>query len=183
MQILLLYATHEGQTQKITGFVAGRLAQQGHTVTTANTSAGGALPDPGRFDAILVAASVHLGRYQPAVIEFVSAHRATISARANAFLSVSLAAAGHEPEDVDGLKKCVADFAQASGWTPRLVHHAAGAFRYSAYGFITRYVMKYIAYRKGAPTDTHHDYELTDWDDVARFADAFGSGTGTLTRT
>jgi len=36
-------------------------------------------------------------------------------------------------------------------------------------------VMKYIAWRKGAPTDTHRDYELTDWDDVARFADTFAS--------
>ena len=33
--------------------------------------------------------------------------------------------------------------------------------------------MKYIAYRKGAPTDTTRDYELTDWNDVARFVDSF----------
>lgn len=181
MRILLLYGTQEGQTQKISSFVADRLRQQGHEVTTADASAEGVHPDPRTFDAILIAASVHLGRYQRAVIEFVTEHRATISARANAFLSVSLAAAGHEPDDIGGLKKCVADFVQASGWTPQLVHHIAGAFRYSAYGFLTRCVMKYIAYRKGAPTDTHHDYELTDWDDVARFAATFGSAT-TATR-
>ena len=35
--------------------------------------------------------------------------------------------------------------------------------------------MKYEAYRRGVPTDTHHDYELTDWDDVARFADSIES--------
>jgi menaquinone-dependent protoporphyrinogen IX oxidase len=35
--------------------------------------------------------------------------------------------------------------------------------------------MKYIAYRKGAPTDTQRDHELTDWDDLAGFADIFGS--------
>jgi hypothetical protein len=33
--------------------------------------------------------------------------------------------------------------------------------------------MKYSAYRKGAPTNTHYDYELTD--DVARFAGTFAS--------
>jgi menaquinone-dependent protoporphyrinogen oxidase len=86
MRILLLYGTEQGQTQKIAGFVAERLTQQGHEVMTADASAEGSLPDPRQFDAMLIAASVHLGRYQHAVIDFVREHRATISARANAFL-------------------------------------------------------------------------------------------------
>jgi menaquinone-dependent protoporphyrinogen oxidase len=175
MHILVVYGTNEGQTQKIARFVSERLARQGHQVVTADASEAPALPDPRRFEAVLVAASVHLGRYQPAVIQFVREQRAAISARANAFLSVSLAAAGHGAEDVAGLKKCVAEFVQASGWTPQRVHHVGGAFRYTAYGLLTRCVMKYIAWRKGAPTDTQRDYELTDWDDVARFADTFTS--------
>ena len=175
MQILMVYGTNEGQTQKIARFVSERLTRQGHQVVTADASEAADLPDPRRFEAVLVAASVHLGRYQPAVIQFVREQRAAISARANAFLSVSLSAAGHEATDVAGLQKCVADFVQASGWTPQRVHHVAGAFRYSAYGSLTRYVMKYIASRKGAPTDTRRDHELTDWDDVARFADTFAS--------
>jgi len=173
MQILLVYGTNEGQTEKIAAFVADRLARCGHQVTTVSASDARTTPDPHRFDAMLVAASVHLGRYQPAVIHFVRSHHAAIGARSNAFLSVSLSAAGHESDDRRGLQKCVADFVQATGWTPELVHHVAGAFRYTTYGFLTRCVMKYIAWRKGAPTDTHHDYELTDWEDVARFAERF----------
>jgi menaquinone-dependent protoporphyrinogen oxidase len=175
MQILLVYGTNEGHTQKIAAFVANHLQRHGHHVTTANASDARTPPDPHRFDAVLVAASVHLGRYQAAVTEFVRNHRAAISARVNGFLSVSLAAAGHEPDDIGGLKKCVADFVQATGWTPQVIHHVAGAFRYTAYRFLTRCVMRYIAYRKGAPTDTHHDYELTDWDDLTRFADRFAA--------
>jgi menaquinone-dependent protoporphyrinogen oxidase len=182
MQILLVYATTEGQTQKIAAFVANRLARQGHEVVTANAGDARALPDPRLFDAILIAASVHLGSYQAAVLRFVREHRAAISARANAFLSVSLAAAGHEPDDVSGLKQCVADFVQATGWVPHRIHHVAGAFRYTAYHFLTRCVMKYIAFRKGAPTDSHYDHELTDWDDLACFADTFGSAE-VVTRT
>ena len=175
MQILLVYGTTEGQTQKLASFVSERLNGQGHQVTNVSACEVDTHLDPGRFDAVLIAASVHLGRYQAAVIEFVRKHRAAISGRANAFLSVSLSAAGDEPDDIGGLEKCVANFVQASGWRPQLVHHVAGAFRYSAYGLLTRYVMKYKAYRRRAPTDTHHDYELTDWDDVARFADTFAS--------
>ena len=36
--------------------------------------------------------------------------------------------------------------------------------------------MKYIASRKGAPTDVRRDHELTDWDDLARFVDEFLAG-------
>ncbi len=174
MQILVVYGTSEGQTRKIASFLSERLTRRGARVVTADAADADA-PDPRGFDAILVAASVHLGRYQPAVIRYVRAHHAAISARANAFLSVSLAAAGHEPEDRAGLDKCVADFVQASGWLPQRVHHAAGAFRYTAYGLLIRCVMRYKAYRRGAPTDTRYDYELTDWDDVARFADTFAT--------
>ncbi len=181
MQVLLVYGTTDGQTQKIAAYLADRLARQGHQVVTANAGDAGMLPEPRRFDAILIAASVHLGRYQPTVIQFVRDHRAEISARTNAFLSVSLAAAGHEPDDIAGLQKCVAGFVQASGWTPQRVHHVAGAFRYTAYHVLTRCVMKYIAYRKGAPTDTRHDHELTDWHDLGRFIDKFVSSEA-LTR-
>jgi len=173
MQVLLVYGTTDGHTQKIAGFVADRLGRHGHQVVVANAGDGRPFPDPRIFDAILVAASVHLGRYQPAVIRFVRERRAAISARANAFLSVSLSAAGHDPDDVAGLQSCVANFMRATGWAPHRIHHVAGAFRYTAYHFLTRYVMKYKAYRKGAPTDTRHDYELTDWDDLARFVDTF----------
>jgi hypothetical protein len=48
-----------------------------------------------------------------------------------------------------------------TGWSPKLIHHVAGAFRYTSYDFLKRWAMKYIAYRKGAPTDTSRDYELT----------------------
>ena len=96
-----------------------------------------------------------------------------IDTRPNAFLSVSLAAAGDDKEDVEGLKKCVADFTHETGWTPNRIHHVAGAFRYTSYDFLKRWAMKYIAYRKRGPTDTSRDYELTDWDDLTQFARSF----------
>ncbi len=61
MQVLLVYGTTEGQTRKIATFLADRLARQGHQVVTVNAREAG-IPDPRRFDAILVAASIHLGR-------------------------------------------------------------------------------------------------------------------------
>jgi menaquinone-dependent protoporphyrinogen oxidase len=173
MKVLLVYGTTEGQTEKIATVVASHLTLHGHEVLTANAALGARAADPGDFEAVLIAASLHAGRYQPEVVQYVKTHLPVISARRNAFMSVSLAAAGHDPEDLAGLKQCVAAFLHETGWTPDRVHHVAGAFRYTRYDFLKRWAMKYIAYRKGAPTDSSRDYELTDWDDVLRFADAF----------
>ena len=60
-----------------------------------------------------------------------------------------------------------------------MLHHVAGAFRYTEYDFFKRWALKYIAWHKGAPTDTSRDYELTDWEDLARFVDGFVSSPST----
>jgi menaquinone-dependent protoporphyrinogen oxidase len=173
MKLLLVYGTSEGQTEKISRFVADRLVRQGHQTLVINAIEPTSAADPRDFDAVMIAASLHAGRYQSAVIHYVREHLGAIDARPNAFLSVSLAAAGDDEDDIEGLKKCVASFTHETGWTPKWMHHVAGAFRYTSYDFLKRWAMKYIAYRKGAPTDTSRDYELTDWDDLGRFADSF----------
>ena len=175
MKFLLVYGTTEGQTQKVAGFVAQQLAQRGHrTEVLSAIDEAAATIDPRGFDAVIVAASVHAGHYQSAVTHFVSKNLAAIKARPNAFLSVSLAAAaGADDDDAQGLERCVAAFTQQTGWTPRTIHHVAGAFRYTAYAFLKRCAMKYIAHRKGGPMDTTRDHELTDWEDLARFVAGF----------
>ena len=173
MRVLLVYGTTEGQTRKISSVIADRLAERGHVTQVVNAAESSRAPDPRDFDATIIAASVHAGRYQSSVVRYARRHLAGINALPNAFVSVSLAAAGHDLADIAGLKRCVAEFARKTGWTPRNVHHVAGAFRYTTYGVVKRWLMKYIAYRKGAPTDTSRDYELTDWGDLTRFVDSF----------
>jgi len=182
MKLLLVYATTEGQTQKIAEFVADHLARVGHEtrVVNATDATGIADADPHKFDAVVIAASIHAGQYQSAIVDFVRNHVPSINARPNAFLSVSLAAASQDHDDVHGLEQCLTRFTQQTGWNPRLTHHVAGAFRYTSYDFLKRWAMKYIAYRKGAPTDTSRDYELTDWADLARFIEVFAGKSGGL---
>jgi len=174
MKILLIYGTTEGQTQKIATFLADQVAQRGHHTQVINAiDEIAATLDPREFDAVIVAASVHAGHYQSAIIHFVRKNLAAIDIRPNAFVSVSLAAAGDDEDDARGLKQCLTAFTQHTGWTPKVTHHAAGAFRYTAYDFLKRWAMKYIAYRKGGPTDTSRDCELTDWADLSRFITDF----------
>ncbi len=177
MKVLLVYGTTEGQTRKVAEFVADHLARQGCQTQVVNAIDTTAAHDPNEFDAVIIAASLHAGRYQSAIVHFIIEHLAGIKARPNAFLSVSLAATSDDEDDVQGLKGCVAEFTQQTGWTPQHIHHVAGAFRYTAYDFLKRWAMKYIAYRKGGPTDTSRDHELTDWADLARFVESFATDT------
>ena len=166
LTVWVVYGTSEGQTEKIAQFLAERLAERGHRLELIAAGRDCGTPEPQRFDAIVIAASVHAGRYQPAVTEFV---RRDIDSRPNAFLSVSLSAASPVASDLEGLKRCVETFSRETGWTPRIVHHAAGALRYRAYSLIKRWALRAIARRRGAPTDTRRDHELTDWVNLARF--------------
>lgn len=173
MNILVLYGTTEGQTRKIAQFVADRLAARGHVARLVDAAEPGLACDPGAFDAALIAASLHAGHYQSPVVHFVRTHHGALNRMPTAFVSVSLSAASADADDLEGLARCVAEFQHRTGWTPGETHHAAGAFRFSQYDFLKRWAMKYIAYRKGQPTDTSRDYELTDWADLAAFVDRF----------
>ena len=175
MKCLILYGTTEGQTRKIARFVRDGLAGGGHDVMLVDAVDAPPDLDLRHFDRILVMASVHVGRYQAAIEDWARRHAAELAQVGAAFLSVSLAAAGTDDDDVQGLAHCVTEFERRTGWKPALVHHAAGAFRYTEYDFFKRWALKYIAWRKGGPTDTSKDYELTDWEDLSAFAARFAS--------
>jgi menaquinone-dependent protoporphyrinogen oxidase len=51
------------------------------------------------------------------------------------------------------------------------VHPVAGALLYRQYGVLVRMMMRLIAGRVGASTDTSRDHDYTDWDAVDRYAD------------
>jgi menaquinone-dependent protoporphyrinogen oxidase len=64
-------------------------------------------------------------------------------------------------------------FIRETGWRPTHIKPVAGALLYTTYNPLIRFVMKRIAKKAGAETDTSRDYEYTDWVELDRF-------TGTL---
>jgi menaquinone-dependent protoporphyrinogen oxidase len=171
MQVLLVYGTTEGYTRKVASFIADALSRRGHATTLHDAAAPAANLNIHDFDLVIIAASLHVGRYQLPVRQLVRANRAVLQGKPAAFVSVSLAAAGSDREDRGGLERCMAEFSRETGWAPRHLHHAAGAFRYTQYGFIKRWALRYIAWREGGPTDVSRDHELTDWPALERFVD------------
>jgi menaquinone-dependent protoporphyrinogen oxidase len=173
MRILIVYGSTEGHTSDLSGFMAERLKEDGHQVIVSDSGDKHPLPDPADLDAALLAASLHVGHYQASLVDYARRHHETLNEMASAFVSVSLAAAGENPDDWEGLETCVARFLHGTNWKPTAVHHAAGAIRYSHYDFFKRLALKYIASRRGQKTETSRDYDFTDYDALKRFVRDF----------
>jgi len=162
MKLLVGYATTEGQARKIARHVADRLSDLGHMVELLPLTEAEGL-DLARFERAILVASVHVGHYQTALAAFVVAQREALAAMPTLFLSVSLAAAGHDAADWLGLDEVLADFTEATGWTPGHVEQVAGAYAPERYDILRRFVMRRVVARKDPGADLDHGREYTDW--------------------
>ena len=170
--VLIVYGTTEGQTRKIAGWMAEVVSEYGHAATMMDAAAGERVPR-GRYDAVIVAASVHRLRHQPSVARFVRRNLAWLKPLPSAFFSVSLSAAGKAERQREGARRCAGAFLEETGWRPGMVRLVAGALPYTRYGFATRWIMRMIAWREGGDTDTSRDHEYTDWEQLRRDLELF----------
>lgn len=175
MNLLIAYATTDGQTRKIARFAADRLAGQGHAVELLNVEDTEGL-DLSRFDAAILAGSLHAGGYQKSLARFATDQAAALALMPTLFLAVSLSAAGNDPEDWAGLRRCLADFESDTGWTPGRTEHVAGAFRFSEYDFFRAWAMRRIADQKGEAVEPGQDKEYTDWAALILAVDGWVAG-------
>lgn len=168
-KILIPYGTSEGQTARIADYISDVLQAHGHQADTLDLKhADHDLPDG--YDAVMVGASVHAGKHEGYVADFVRRNLPALQNLPAALFSVSLSAHG-DPEDAE---KNVAEFEDGTGWRPDKVAMFGGALLYTQYGFLKRILMKRIVSSQGSPdTDTGRDYIYTEWDGVRRFAEEF----------
>jgi menaquinone-dependent protoporphyrinogen oxidase len=173
MRILILYGTVEGQTRKIAGHIGNTLEKAGHDVLLIDATGEGDLPEPARFDAIIVSAPVHAGMFPHPLRRMIKKNAEKLMARPGAFISVSLAAVSDDNGEIDEIAEYVNRMSAETGWWPVMMHHAAGALKYLEYDFFRRWIMKRIVAKEGGPTDTTRDYEFTDWDALDDFVSGF----------
>ncbi|WP_435359331.1 flavodoxin domain-containing protein [Haloarchaeobius sp. DFWS5] len=173
--ILVSYATGEGQTANVAAAIERDLASHGHAVTTVDIAELPPTLDVAAFDAVVVGASIHMGKHQDSVAAFVRANRPALSARPSAFFQVCLSSAVDDDERRREAEGYVESFVAETSWHPDRVASFGGALRYSEYGLLKRVLMKRLAKDATGDIDTSRDYEYTDWDDVDRFADGFAT--------
>jgi menaquinone-dependent protoporphyrinogen oxidase len=169
MKVLIPYGTTEGLTARISEYVADVVRGHGHEADTVDLK-GSVDPEPDDYDAVIVGASIHMGKHEDYVRDFVRKNRNALERLPSAFFSVSMAAHDNM-EEAEGY---IEEFVRETGWHPAKVGLFGGALLYTHYGFIKRHIMKKIARDKGIPdTDTSRDYVYTEWDGVKHFVEEF----------
>jgi menaquinone-dependent protoporphyrinogen oxidase len=170
-EVPIFYATTEGQTRRIAEHLAAAFRQQGFDSGSVDLSSPEAAHvDWTRVRAVLLGASLHGGKHQRQAGAFARAHREALNARPSAFFSVSLSAASSNPREVEAAAALAHSFTAETGWRPSQVVCFPGRLAYTRYGWLKRLVMRRIARKEGAPTDTTKDHELTRWPDVTCLA-------------
>lgn len=165
---LVYYATSEGQTGQIATRIVETLRGRGHEAVAVDAAD---VPEPAldAYDAVLVGASIHGGRHQESVVEFVREHREALAAVPTAFFQVSMSSAS-ETKAADAAAYVDA-FLEETGWNPDRIAQFGGALRFSEMGFLKRLVVKQVVKRGDPDLDISGDGEWTDWGAVEDFAD------------
>jgi menaquinone-dependent protoporphyrinogen oxidase len=172
-RILVFYATTDGHTAKIAHILGDELRDAGATVHIVDAGTGHSDPHPQDYDAVIIAASVHLGGFQHSVAHWAQVHHRDLTGMPSAFLSVSLAVLQPEPEVQRELVAINEKFFATTGWRPAATRNLAGALPYTRYGWLKRWMMHRMARKAGVDTDTSRDYEYTDWKELQVFARSF----------
>lgn len=173
MDILILYASLEGQTEKISDRIAQSLRAKDHQVLIQSADH---LPANFKFepyDTAIIGGPIHMGRYPKYLINVVKQHRDWLNSHPSALFTVCMAIRSHLPASRHEAENFGAKFTQDTQWHPTQMATFAGAVKYTQYGFLTRFIMKRISKREGGSTDTTRDHEYTDWDAVDHFTEQF----------
>jgi menaquinone-dependent protoporphyrinogen oxidase len=178
-RVAVLFATREGHTERIAERIADDLRLLGFDVDLLPVRR--PLPfNLANYSAAVLAASVHAGSHEKEMVQFVKSHRSELERIPTAFLSVTLSEAGAErldatpaehaqfAQDVD---RMLAKFFKETKWHPVMAKPVAGALLYTRYNYLMRLIMRAIAKKAGAATDTSRDYVYTDWVGLDKFTD------------
>jgi menaquinone-dependent protoporphyrinogen oxidase len=171
--ILVLYATIEGQTAKISKHIADTIRAKGFKVDVIDVKEVAPNFSLAKYEAAIVGGSIHTAKHQKYLTSFVKNNRFVLREMPSAFFSVSVSAASFNAKNRALADEYLAKFVQESGWQPSKVALIGGALRYSKYNFLTKFLLKQMTKRSVGPTDTWRDYEFTEWEAVTQFAEEF----------
>lgn len=164
MNILILFATVEGQTRKIARFIANEVEKLGHSWVIRDVDG----PEPISFqgvDRVILAASVHQRRHPKSFEATVAALSQDLAGFKTLLLSVSLNAAF--PEGREEAQEYVTEMKMRTGLSPDTEMLVAGAVRVDEYDYFAKQVVQHVVMR-GRPFDPNAgEHEFTEWDAVS----------------
>jgi menaquinone-dependent protoporphyrinogen oxidase len=165
MSVLIIFASVEGQTQKVARFVADEVKAAGHAVRLVDASDNLAEVSFDDTDTVILAAPVHERRH-PANFELIlTASRMELAARRTLMLSISLGAAF--PELMEEAREYLREMKMRTGFLPDAEALIAGAVRPSSYGYYESQVLRHAVLRDQPNDPATQEQEFTDWGQLA----------------
>jgi menaquinone-dependent protoporphyrinogen oxidase len=172
--ILILYATREGQTAKVAAKLSEQLSKAGAAVQLINAKdkMTAAAINLDVFDLLVFGASMHAGGLEQELVDFINSYKAQIEPKVRSFFLVLLSAATQDStlrtEWLEDARQKVDEQLQVHFQTIEMI---AGALMYSKYSLPLKWIMQRIAKKAGEGTDFSKDYEYTDWKQVEQYSE------------
>ena len=123
LRVLIAFASSEGQTEAVAHRLAGRLEAVGCVVRLRELGSERSETATEAWDAAILAGSIHVGQYQPALERFIAAHAEQLRCLPTAFVSVSLSAASRDPAEQAAIRSIAAKLFEKTGWQPDRTAH------------------------------------------------------------
>lgn len=165
MNILILFATCEGQTRKIAEFVQKEAVSHGHQPRLVDLSEQAVSVSFEDVDSVVLAAPVHERRHPKPFETFVAQSRDQLAGCRTLLLSVGLNVAF--PDVSAEAQEYVTEMIMRTGFTPDQVALVAGAVRNQNYDYLDQLVMRLVILRDQDFDPRDGDREFTDWDALA----------------
>ncbi len=167
--IAIVYATRDGQSERIAERIAARLGDRGATraLHALTRKAGPAIDAPS--DAIVAVLAVRYGRVLPEARDFLEGFARRESAPPLALALVNLVArhpSRRTPETNPYLRNTLARYRLR----PALATAFGGRLNYPKYRFFDKQVIRLIMAMTGGVADGRADIDYTDWAQVDDFA-------------
>ena len=166
MDIVILFATCEGQTRKIAGFIADLAREAGHEVALVDASE--TMPDLAmvRADKVILAACIHERRHPEAFEVTLRALKDRLARRPTLMISVSLKAAF--PETLEEARDYLTEMEMRTGFEPMEELLVAGAVRTSSYDYFQTQIVRHVALQGQSIDWDKGEQEFTDWKALER---------------
>ena len=124
------------------------------------------------FEKIIIGASIRYGKHSKELYKFVNLNKNILDQKKSAFFSVNVVARKPEKNSAE-TNPYINKFLRISKWKPNKISVFAGKVDYPNYNFFDKYIIKFIMFITGGPTDTSQSYEFTDWTKVDDFSKEF----------
>lgn len=173
MRVLVLYASRHGQTAAIAIAIAARLEQHGCPSYAVDIDQQAPAPDD--YDVVILGSRIHMNQPARSLRRYVKTYRERLPVDATGYFTVSMAAASPTAAGHEAAEQCLERSLRAMRWAPRWTAALGGALPFPRYGRVLRWLMARAAGSLQMPTDTGRTHVLTDWGEVARFADAIAA--------